>query len=79
MPLFNKAVVKMEKGCYLTEEEWKEVVKDQDGDDDLADREYQEITISLEEAERISAVLLGNPDQYSDADKDWSEVQDECD
>jgi len=30
MPLFNKSVVKMGKGCDLTEEDWIESVKKQD-------------------------------------------------
>jgi hypothetical protein len=72
MPLFNKSVVKMGKGCDLTEEDWIESVKKQD-------MTYEHVTIPPEEVEQIVSTLLGGPYQYSDSDKSWSEVQDECD
>jgi len=90
MPYFSKAVVKMEKGCELTIDDWVEAVKKQDRTDARVDRTHEQVSVSLrdvwetpapddEEVEKIVQVLVGGPDQYADSDKSWEEIQNECD
>ena len=89
MPLFSKAVVQMEKGCSLTEDEWVEAVRKQDKTDARIESKHEQGRVSLvdiwgtpapddEEVERIVQVLTGSADQYADSDKSWEEIQNEC-
>ena len=90
MPLFSKAVVQMEKGCSLTEDEWVEAVRKQDKTDARIDGKHEQGRVSLrdawgtpapddEEVEQIVQVLTGSADQYADSDKSWEEIRNECD
>ena len=89
MPYFSKAVVKMDKGCSLTEDEWVEAVRKQDKTDARIEDKHEQGRVSLrdvwgtpepgdEEVEQIVQVLTGSADQYADSDKSWEEIQNEC-
>jgi predicted aconitase len=89
MPLFSKAVVKMDKGCSLTDDEWVEAVKKQDKTDARIESKHEQGRVDLvdvwgkpdpddEEVEHIVQVLTGGEDQYADSDKSWEEIQNEC-
>ena len=79
MPLFSSAVVKMGKGCNLTEQDWMDAVRKQDNTDDEIERrrgkyEWWESTdpIAIQE---LSDEKLGI---YLDGGKTWKQVQGEC-
>jgi len=89
MPLFSKAVVKMDKGCSLTDDEWVEAVKKQDKTDARIESKHEKGRVALvdvwgtpdpddEEVEHIVQVLTGSEDQYADSDKSWEEIRNEC-
>jgi len=89
MPLFSKAVVKMDKGCSLTDDEWVEAVKKQDKTDARIEGKHEQGRVDLvdvwgkpdpddEEVEHIVQVLTGGEDQYADSDKSWEEIRNEC-
>jgi len=89
MPLFSKAVVKMDKGCSLTDDEWVEAVKKQDKTDARIESKHEQGRVDLvdvwgkpdpddEEVEHIVQVLTGSEDQYADSDKSWEEIRNEC-
>ena len=89
MPYFSKAVVKMDKGCSLTEDEWVEAVKKQDKTDARIESKHEKGRVDLvdvwgkpdpddEEVEHIVQVLTGSEDQYADSDKSWEEIRNEC-
>jgi predicted aconitase len=89
MPLFSKAVVKMDKGCSLTDDEWVEAVKKQDKTDARIESKHEQGRVDLvdvwgkpdpddEEVEHIVQVLTGGEDQYADSDKSWEEIRNEC-
>ena len=79
MPLFSSAVVKMGKGCNLTEQDWMNAVRKQDRTDAEIERrrekyESWEITdpIALQE---LDDVKLG---VYLDGGRTWKDIQGEC-
>ena len=79
MPLFSSAVVKMGKGCNLTEQDWMDAVRKQDNTDAEIERrrgkyEWWESTdpIAIQE---LSDEKLG---VYLDGGKTWKQVQGEC-
>ena len=79
MPLFSSAVVKMGKGCNLTEQDWMDAVRKQDNTDAEIERrrgkyEWSESTdpIAIQE---LSDEKLGI---YLDGGKTWKQVQGEC-
>ena len=89
MPYFSKAVVKMDKGCSLTDDEWVEAVKKQDKTDARIEGKHEQGRVDLvdvwgkpdpddEEVEHIVQVLTGGEDQYADSDKSWEEIRNEC-
>ena len=76
MPLFSSAVVKMGKGCNLTEQDWMDAVRKQDNTDAEIERrggkyEWWESTdpIAIQE---LSDEKLGI---YLDGGKTWKQVQ----
>ena len=79
MPLFISAVVKMAKGCTLTEQDWMDAVRKQDNTDAEIERrrgkyEWWESTdpIAIQE---LSDEKLGI---YLDGGRTWKDVQGEC-
>ena len=79
MPLFSSAVVKMGKGCNLTEQDWMDAVRKQDNTDAEIERrrgkyEWWESTdpIAIQE---LSDEKLGI---YLDGGRTWKDSQGEC-
>ena len=79
MPLFSSAVVKMGKGCNLTEQDWMDAVRKQDNTDAEIERrrgkyEWWESTdpIAIQE---LSDEKLGI---YLDGGRTWKDIQGEC-
>ena len=79
MPLFSSAVVKMGKGCNLTEQDWMEAVRKQDNTDAEIERrrgkyEWRESTdpIAIQE---LCDERLGS---YLDGGRTWKDIQGEC-
>ena len=79
MPYFSSAVVKMAKGCTLTEQDWMDAVRKQDRTDDEIERrrgKYESVEstdpIAIQE---LSDVKLG---VYLDGGRTWKDIQGEC-
>ena len=80
MPLFSSAVVKMGKGCNLTEQDWMDAVRKQDNTDAEIERRRDKYN-SFESTDPIaiqelSDVKLG---VYLDGGRTWKDIQGECD
>ena len=79
MPLFSSAVVKMAKGCNLTEQDWMDAVRKQDNTDAEIERrrgkyEWWESTDPIAFQE-LSDEKLGI---YLDGGRTWKDIQGEC-
>ena len=79
MPLFSSAVVKMGKGCNLTEQDWMDAVRKQDNTDAEIERRRGRYE-SFESTDPIAIQELSDERLgiYLDGGRTWKDIQGEC-
>ena len=79
MPLFSQAVVKLGKGCELTEQEWRDAVRKQDNTDAEIERRREKYE-SFESTDPIAIQELSDERLgiYLDGGRTWKDIQGEC-
>jgi len=72
MPLFSSAVVKMDRGCTMTQGDWFNAVKKQDKTDLKIEKMHQRLrtTLSIEESKE-------QEEYHADAGKSWEQIKEE--